>query len=557
MRKFFKYSLTIIFVLFIVISSVLLFSPKEKIESFKIKLNSFVKQYVNSDNIHQKDIIERNDLVSKISPDSPIFIVWDSSTEQYKKIHNKNLGFFHKRAYKFFSKNVLFEFVEDFLASELMDNIASDAKGVFFIEEYKNYKYQKEKFPFAVYVDLLNRINANNLKQKISDFLKKMNYKYEVSYIGGLDIINVMLKNEDENFHIKFFINDNGLAISNKVELIERYLNKNYNSGYIKKLFHDESFNKTYQQALKENATCFSLAVMLINVTAGLNPVFTDKIISTQSFDNNNFYINKIVLPYNASDSISFQLINAFNSQNNHTKTFPLGVNVSFNISKSLIDFLKFVILTINEREKYNFFNKYKNLFDIKNLNFLIQSPNGLRTPGIAIVGNKVGNYEKAVNDFKNMLLDFGVINDYNFQKKNINNLSSEYFLKSIYNDKLKANIDFGIYIVRDGDDYIISNSENLIIDLISNSSKIYADKMKNLYQINSQSIFNMFLSPKSISSSLMEVLQDDIMKDVSLDFIKSLADALILFNQLPDFVVDIYAINNNLVFENKMVLGE
>ena len=66
-----------------------------------------------------------------------------------------------------------------------------------------------------------------------------------------------------------------------------------------------------------------------------------------------------------------------------------------------------------------------------------------------------------------------------------------------------------------------------------------------------------MFLSPKSISSSLMEVLQDDIMKDVSLDFIKSLADALILFNQLPDFVVDIYAINNNLVFENKMVLGE
>ena len=89
MRKFFKYSLTIIFVLFIVISSVLLFSPKEKIESFKIKLNPFVKQYVNSDNIHQKDIIERNDLVSKISPDSPIFIVWDSSTEQYKKIHNK------------------------------------------------------------------------------------------------------------------------------------------------------------------------------------------------------------------------------------------------------------------------------------------------------------------------------------------------------------------------------------------------------------------------------------------------------------------------------------
>ena len=412
---------------------------------------------------------------------------------------------------------------------------------VFFIEEYS-----KGKFPFAIYLDLGNKINSSQVRFSLTEFFKKRGIKYKNTYINNKNIISTKLKEKDENFIINFLISDNGIAITNRIRLIKRYLNKNYDSGYIKNLLADSSFANAYKKSLTEGATPFSVAAVIFNSKLSFLPPKVKNIVFNQSIDKNGFYINKLVLPRKIQEPSERQIIEALRFKNNHTNTFPEGVCFSTNINKLLLD-----ILLQNVSA-----TKYSHMFDIDNLNLIIQYPSDLKVPGIAIVLNNVKNHDNALRGVKNLLSDFLEVQAYKWERKNFNGLQGEYNSIKIMNGTAMLPANIGLNLVYDDNDLILSNSENLVIDLLSSYSKDNAKRMEKMYRINNESAVNLFMSPHGIANSMPYVLSRDFGKNISQNMTFSFSDFLILLSEMPDFNIDIFYTDDAIIYECKMVLN-
>lgn len=550
MGKFIK-SLILVFLLCVTFA--LLGCSKDDSQSSSSS-SSFFSFFKSKTTTSDGSLLENNSFAKKISLGAPLFVLWDTTNKGYQNLIKAHPQAVSSNTIESLAKNDAniknyFEILKRIFNTDKIDAASFASKGVFFFEELK-----MNSFPVAMYTKLERKINNTEVYNAIKEFAKENNFTYNEVELGGNKGASVDFKSDDfSDFTLYFLIKDNGVAISNRTNLVERYLDANFDSGYVNKLINeDEYFKKSYSKSLKENTTSFGFASLILNsnflpdkkVQEELSKLPVKNLVLNQAFDNKDMLVTRVASFYEPKTAEQKRLADAFNSSNsvNAPKALPQDTMASITISMNLI---KSLIKEFNVQEEVA---PYMYLLDMDNINLTLQSPVGTMFPNIAIVADKVKDSQKIVSEIKSLIASTKgslPIPSNAWQQKKINNLDTDYIITPF---------GVGVYLTKGSDNLLIASSEGLVNEMTGNTAIENATNLRSKYSVNKSGIFNMYGSSKSFAKTL-RTLNATLASFAKGKDMSNLDDTIKLLEQSPDSVIDIFSEDSTIIGETKIVL--
>ena len=546
MKNFIK---SIFLLLFLSSFLVIVSCSKDDSSSSSGGIFSFFKSKSSSDD----SLLENNIFAKKISVDSPLFILWDTTNKGYQNLVKKYPQAVASNTLESLAKNDVtiknyFEILKRIFNTDKIDAASFASKGAFFFEELRD-----GSFPVAMYTKLENKINGEEIYNAIKEFAKENKFTYKDIDIAGNNAVSVNFINKGLiEFTLNFLVKDNGVAISNRVNLVERYLDNDFDSGYFNKLIKEnENFEKSYKKSLKDGTTSFGLATLILNskflpdqkVQEELSKLPVKNLVLNQAFNNNDMLVTRIASYYTPQTDEQKKIANVLNSSNsvNAPTSIPQNTMASITVSMKLI---KSLIEEFNLEKEVA---PYAHLLDMENINLTIQGPSGSMFPSIALVAQKANNPNMIIKDVKDTISSakgaFPIpLNAW--QKKQINNMDVEYLITPF---------GVGIFMAQNGDSLILASSEAFIADITSKDAIKTADAIRAKYDTRKNSIFNMYGSSKAFARALRTL--NTTLSTFAKKDIPNLDETIALLEQSPNTIIDIFSEDNTIIGETKVVL--
>ncbi len=487
----------------------------------------------------------------KITQDSPLFAIWDTTNSEYKDLIKKYPLSFNESTLtnlikndKTVQKNI--KLLEKIFDTQKLDASSVISKGVLFFEEIK-----EGSFPMAIFMELEQEINQKELYSTLKDVAKKNGLESLDISLNGQSGVSITSKDGTKEFTMNFLTKGKQIAISNRTYLLERFLSNDFDSGYMKKLFdEDSSFKKSYEKASQKDATTIFTASLILNskflpdkkVQSELSKLAVKNIVMNQSIVDKKVLLNKFASSYDPQSDGQEKIKTVLSGIKKTNAPFDLPnetfASVTFNV-----DLIK-NLFEIFGKEKT--LDKFQSVIDMNSLNITLQSPRGSLFPNIALVGTNVKNADTITNDIKTLFSNTasgGFLSAKNWQTKKVEKLDTEYIMTPM---------GVGIFLTKNNSNVIIASSENLLVELLQDKSKEEAKKLRKKFNTNENDIFNVYFSPKFFASTLR------MLAPTLSSFMKSEAakinETIAVLESTPDSMLDVFYEDDVIVGETKII---
>lgn len=489
--------------------------------------------------------------VKKITTDSPVFVAWDTTNSEYKELVQKHPVFFGNSTIKNLTKNdkniqKSIKLLEKIFNTKQLSASSIISKGVLFFEEIK-----EGSFPMAIYMEMENAIDRDMFYNTLKELAKENMMKISDIKIGQESGVSVSFENSKDNIIMNFLSQGKQIAISNRTYLLEQFLSKDFDSKYVENLFKEnDAFKKSYKKAMQDNAITILSASLMLNskflpdkkVQAELSKLPIKNIIMNQSIVDKKILLNKFASSYESKTKEQEKIRSILKNISNTNAPFILptdsilSLTLNMDLIKSLLEVFK----------KDDIIKDLRSVMEMHSFNIIFQSPKGTMFPNVALLGTNVKDSKSVIDNLKKIITgrkteSFLAMNKW--QTKKIGNLDTEYMVTPL---------GVGIFITKDGDNLFVASSENLLQELLQDTSKKVAKTMREKFNTNKNDIVNIYFNPKFLASTLRSL--NSTLSTFMPSNTSKINDTIEILENTPESMLDTFYEDDTFIGETKVI---